>query len=149
MNIKIGDHVVRCDDGVDSATHSNYRRRGVYNNTIELINKISQGEKTDYRFAVSDNQIIVKNRPIHYQIFPFEVLHIYRIRDIDLHLSYATGWNDARVKYGFNFLKFINKFIMIIYFIQKVIKSIIKVFNLNNFIIMFFRICNKHILEFI
>lgn len=106
--VKIGNTVFLCYNGVDSAVHPDFRRRGVYTNTLELLNKFALENGVKLRYAITQNPIIIEHRSKNYLMFPQDVMVFVRILDIDLQLKMMPEKNAMMKNYGFHLAKLYN-----------------------------------------
>jgi ribosomal protein S18 acetylase RimI-like enzyme len=105
LRIKIGDHVFPCVYSADTAVHPDFRRIGVYNKMTEMnISMMNEaGIRLDY-FATG-NPILIKSYSKKYRSFPFTILNLVLIRDIDRQLQAIPMENAWLMKLGFHVVK--------------------------------------------
>ena len=106
--VKIGRGCILCNNGVDSAVHPGFRRRGVYSKTLELLNQLSIEDRVKLRYAVTQNPIIIGHRSGDYRLFPHDVMVFVRIQDVDLHLQMMPEKYAMMKSYGFHLAKIYN-----------------------------------------
>lgn len=113
LNIKVGSTVLSSQYGDDFATHPDYRGIGVYNKILKIVQEIQEKEvKFDY--WLSNNPIIINNarknlvEPGRFQ-FPYKLIHMFRVRDMALHVKKKSVKNPTLVHQGFSVVKTLNK----------------------------------------
>lgn len=111
FRVKIGDAVVLCGQGMDSATHPDYRSKGVFSKLEELKDSAPANNERLLNYAVHVNPILIERlkRRGECVIFPHEISDMVRISDINLHLSQSSGLH-LQQKIGFYVLSGFEKF---------------------------------------
>jgi GNAT superfamily N-acetyltransferase len=108
--LKLGGRVLLYGNGSDSAVHPDFRGLGIFNELEELRKELAIKNKMEFTFHHSGNPIVIGKRQRRGDpSFPHEVIALSRIRDIDRHLQSIHTDNSWLKRYGFHFLKFINK----------------------------------------
>lgn len=110
LTMKIGDSVFLCGNGYDLAVHPDFRRIGVAKKMNELRRELRANAGIKLVIMVSGNPIMVTHYSKLYPRFPYTILNFVRIQDIDLHLQMNPTENAWLKKYGFHFVKLLNKF---------------------------------------
>jgi hypothetical protein len=88
-NIKIGEEVLLCSYGTDSAVHPDFRRRGVSKNMSNLKRGLRNKAGIKFNYFSTENPIIIDSHSKTNPIFPYFILSYSRIRDIG-----AGGFNN-------------------------------------------------------
>jgi len=107
MKVLVNDRSLKCILGGDAAVHRDYRRMGVRNRiSQQLIGKRIASTKMLY--TVTRNPIAMKMLSKERDKFPFKVLNLTRIRNIDLQLKAMPMPNPNIIRLGFKALKTVN-----------------------------------------
>jgi hypothetical protein len=85
--MKIFDSPKLCRYAADTAVHPEYRRRGIYNKLIELSNIYAGKPGTDIVYYVSSNPVLVEKWSKTRRSFPYNVLNLVWIADVDKQLE--------------------------------------------------------------
>ena len=111
-NIKIGEKVMKCRQGVNSAVHPDFRGMGVYSNLDKLKTKIGIEANVGIVYYSSTNPIILKvdlksgSKP-----FPHPIPILIRINDVDLFVKDVRFKNESKyfIRYAVQAAKVLNK----------------------------------------
>lgn len=111
LNIKVGSRILKSQYGDDYTTHPNFRRRGVYKS---LVNRFYTeiGKQIEFEFSLSTNPIVNASYmtmiPPTRLKFAYSLKHLFRIKNISMHIDAKKINNKAIVKYGFRVFKSLN-----------------------------------------
>jgi hypothetical protein len=108
---KIAGKILTCRQGLDSATHPNYRGKSIYSKIREFEVKMDQKPTipTGIQYYASSNPIIInKEEELGEKHFPYPILALIRIIDIDLHLKKRKLIDKTLIKYGYDAMKILN-----------------------------------------
>ncbi len=110
LNLKIGNKTVLCGQGMDAATHPDFRRQGVYSQMQKIKDKIHIENKRQINYVVQVNPILIERaKRRDRKFFPHPILDMVRIKDIKLHLA-QTEKARRQKRVGFHLLKTVEKF---------------------------------------
>jgi hypothetical protein len=110
QRIKIGEGYYLISQGVDVATHVNYRGMNIWNKLMLHKVKLEKAAGIEFYYAVATNPIIIKwNKRRGDIAFPSPLLMMTRIRDVDAFLKTSHTSNATLKKYGYYGVKMLNK----------------------------------------
>jgi hypothetical protein len=109
MRLKVMNEIVSSCLGADAGVIQEYRRRGVRNQISKLVYKIRAELGIKLIYTVTSNPITIRMLLKERHVFPFKVLNMTRIRDIDLQLEKMPMKRGTIVKMGFLLSKVINQ----------------------------------------
>jgi GNAT superfamily N-acetyltransferase len=110
FNLKLGQSIIRTHFGADSATHPEYRGKGVFGKIIEKIEEIRKENNIQFEYAISTNPAVRKvwaNRGR--KPFPFKISYMLKVNDIDKHFKNKKMDNSTAIKYLYTSLNAVNK----------------------------------------
>lgn len=111
QRLKIGDDLLLSANGVDTATHLDFRGMGVYNKFRPIVDPLELELGIKFHYGIETNPILLeKVKKNNWSSFPYSLENMVRIRDISLHLTKFPSEQDFIKKYGFYTLKLLNKF---------------------------------------
>ena len=89
LNIKIGDKTFLGTVSTDTAVHSEFRNKGVWENMRKLTQNTRRREGVAINYVTSANPIVIRSNSRQEQRyrFPLDVLHLVRIQDMGYHLK--------------------------------------------------------------
>lgn len=102
--VKVGKKKHRCLHGADLAVHPNFRRIGIYNKTINMLQKMTRARDFLYNYWISRNPIVIKssvNRSSTYN----QIRNLVKINDVDKQLEEMPMKNTFFTKWGFLLMK--------------------------------------------
>jgi hypothetical protein len=108
--IKVDNKTVISSLGDDSATHPDYRRKGIYKNMVYFGDDITIEKKTVLRYGIQIHEasvIMVMRRG--FTLFPFQISHMLKIKDVGTHFQNRPTKNYLVARIGFSVLKFLNR----------------------------------------
>ena len=110
QRLKIGDQMFLSCQGVDAATHPDFRGIGVYSKLRKYKLELIRNTAINFYFVVSAHPLLIdKNKREGRPALPFILEHMVRIRDIDLHLKKVSSERSLVKKYGYHALRTINR----------------------------------------
>jgi hypothetical protein len=110
LRVKIGDRIVRCQQGTDSAVHEAYRGLKLWSGTNDVKNDLMAKFNTSYTYWATVNPIFIKtSKRRGYPAFPHPVLNMVRINNFRLHHEMEPMENYQIKKLGFIALSFTNR----------------------------------------
>ncbi len=109
LKIKINEKIVSANLGADAAVHPDYRRMGVRNSISPLIHGMRRLAGIKLLIATSTNPITIKILSRKRFSFPFSMVNLTRIGDIDKQLREMPMKNQRIMKWGFHFARMLNK----------------------------------------
>lgn len=109
-DIKVGPSVLSAQYSDDYATHPDFRGMGVYN---RILDEVVERSKRQFIFWLTTNPIVVNNwekriKPTTFN-FPYPLKHLFRIQNVEEHLTAKTVKNKAITKAGLQVFRAINK----------------------------------------
>jgi GNAT superfamily N-acetyltransferase len=131
LNVKI-DAITYSGYGDDSAIHPDYRRKGIYKDMLYFGEELIKKEKTALRFGIQiheASELMAKRRG--YDLFPFHISHMLKVRDIGLHFKKRPTKNNLASRIGFSTLRLLNQLMNMGK--HKVIESRIKIEDVRMF----------------
>lgn len=113
-NIKIGNNVVKCRQGVDAAVHTDFRYMGVYSKLDKLKTEKGYEANIGIVYYATNNPIVVKvDQKSGSKPFPQPIPILIRVNDVDLFVK-DTAIKDNQKKHFLRYLvhtaKMYNKF---------------------------------------
>jgi hypothetical protein len=109
--VKIGDKTQECGQAVDSAVHPDYRGRGIYSKIRKYDEEVDHLESSNSNFvySASSNPIIIKKEgEMETRPFPYLLVRLARIHDINLHLRNHDLSSKILLKTGYGAAKSVN-----------------------------------------
>jgi hypothetical protein len=138
--VKIGKQVLPVGQAVDSAVHPDYRGLGIYSKMRDFAGKriLDPESHTPIVYAASTNSTIIKKEGKLGSIsFPYQIEHLIRIPNIDLHLRMNGNTNhnlprEILIKTGYNAIKILNSTEKL-FINNKVVNKNLKIVDTNKF----------------
>ena len=109
LMIKIGGSAKLCLTNVDLAVHPDHRQRGLMNEIGNTRDRVAPGLGFRIGYNITGNPILVKVLAEVRSRFPFAIINLVRIRDIDLQLEMMPVKDAGIKKAGFIALQTFNK----------------------------------------
>ncbi len=103
------DDIVPSCLGADAGVLREYRRRGIRNQISKLVTKIRSDLGLRLIYTVTSNPITIRMLSKERNVFPFKILNMTRIRDIDLQLEKMPMKRSTIIKMGFSLSKTLNQ----------------------------------------
>jgi hypothetical protein len=105
FNIKLGDKIIKCYYGDDTATDPDYRGRGLYTNLLKIVRTPTGSGGSSFGFWETENPIIAKASTVSKNfLFPFQLCNMIKIKDVDKYLKNSDKATLIH-KLGFTVLK--------------------------------------------
>lgn len=108
IRIKKGNRVFLCSYAADTVVHPEFRRMGISKKMYELIISLKNDADIQFDYFVTSNPFLIKSFSKNYYSFPFPVLNLVRIKDIDRQLQAMPIKNAWLMKLGFHTAKLLN-----------------------------------------
>ena len=113
LRLKLGSSMILTHFGADTATHPDYRGKGIFGKIVEVLEKIRIEKQLGLEYAASSNPAIHKEwQKRGRTIFPHPISIMVRIKNVDLHLKMRPIDNPLVLKTGYyvkNTMRIINK----------------------------------------
>ena len=109
LKIKIGGASESCLTNVDLAVHADHRQRGLMNRIGDTRDQVAPGLGFQIGYNITGNPILVKVLAESRARFPFDIVNLVRIRDIDLQLEKMPVGGAIVKKAGFLALRAFNR----------------------------------------
>jgi len=110
--LKIRDKFFLCCEVGDVAVHPDFRGLGVYTNIDDLKYKLLTRANVYLAYGVTGNPIVKRRgTKVGWLYFPHPVLNLVRILDTNLHLKMMPAEYAWLKKYGYQFLKAVNRIV--------------------------------------
>jgi hypothetical protein len=108
--LKIGDKIYLCCEVGDVAVHPDFRGRGAYNKNDDFNTELQRRANMYLAYGVTFNPIVMRRgTKVGWLDFPHPLLNLARIRDINLYLKMMRSEYAWLKKYGYHFLKAVNR----------------------------------------
>ena len=107
---KIGSRILMSGHGADVAVHPDYRRLGIQNSMNIIVDNLRKKIDTNILYIETGSQILFKRYLKMYPRFPYKIIRLFKMQDIDLHMRMMPvkyGW---LMKHGFYLISLFNKF---------------------------------------
>jgi GNAT superfamily N-acetyltransferase len=106
LNLKLGSRIVLTHFGADSATHPDYRGRGIFGRIVGYLETIRHSDKIGLEYAFSGNPAVRKEWGKRGRVsFPFHVSYMLRLKDAGLHLQKKHMKNAIALRVAYEGLK--------------------------------------------
>ena len=109
--VKIGEKTQESGQAVDSAVHPDYRGKGIYSKIRKFDEEVDhlQSSSTNFVYSASSNPIIIKKEgEMETRPFPYPLIRLARIIDIDLHLRSHNFSSKILLETGYRAAKSVN-----------------------------------------
>ena len=107
--IKVGSSIMLCRQGLDAAIHPDFRGIGIYSRIFKMKDELDSKLNIGLTYGATSNQILIKRGSrTNLPIFPYPVIIITRINDINLHMR-KNNIRGLWKKYAFHAVRILNK----------------------------------------
>ncbi len=110
LMLKIGDDIYLCSTSVDFAVHPDFRERGVSKKVGPLCVEKRREGGVNLDYHITGNPILIKGILKDRPRFPYNVINLVRIRDINKQLEVMPVEKAWLTKYGYYLIKISNDF---------------------------------------
>lgn len=109
VNIRVGGELLPCTTSADYAVHPDFRELGISKRMgIEISEEARARAGVKFDYHITGNPILIRSFEKRKPRFPFEIVNLVRIRDIDEHLRRMPVDNELITRIGFSTLKMLS-----------------------------------------